>query len=34
MENIRFHITVKGIFFNNKKVLLLKMVRTSTVGLG
>lgn len=34
MENIRFHITVKGIVVYNHKVLLLKRVRPSTDGLG
>lgn len=34
MENIRFHITVKGIVIYQKKVLILKRVRPSTDGLG
>ena len=34
MENIRFHITVKGIVVYHQKVLLMKRVRPSTDGLG
>ncbi|MDD8049630.1 MAG: NUDIX domain-containing protein [Thomasclavelia sp.] len=34
MKNIKFHITVKGIVVNSKKVLILKRVRPSTDGLG
>lgn len=34
MENIRFHITVKGIVVINKQVLILKRVKPSTDGLG
>lgn len=34
MENVRFHITVKGIVIYNHKVLILKRVRASSDGLG
>ena len=34
MENIRFHITVKGIVVYHQKVLLMKRIRPSTDGLG
>lgn len=34
MENIRFHITVKGIVVYNQKVLLMKRARPSSDGLG
>ena len=34
MENIRFHITVKGIVVYDQKVLILKRVRPSSDGLG
>ena len=34
MENIRFHITVKGIVVFKQKVLLMKRVRPSSDGLG
>ena len=34
MENIRFHITVKGIVVYHRRVLLLKRARPSTNGLG
>ena len=34
MENIRFHITVKGIVVYHRRVLLLKRARPSTDGLG
>ncbi len=34
MENIRFHITVKGIVIYDDKVLILKRVRPSSDGLG
>jgi len=34
MENIRFHITVKGIVVYNQKVLLMKRIRPSSDGLG
>lgn len=34
MENVKFHITVKGIVVYNRKVLILKRVRPSTDGLG
>lgn len=34
MENIRFHITVKGIVVYNHQVLLLKRTRPSSDGLG
>ena len=34
MENIRFHITVKGIVVYNHKVLLMKRARPSSDGLG
>jgi 8-oxo-dGTP diphosphatase len=34
MENIRFHITVKGIVIYEDKVLILKRVRPSSDGLG
>lgn len=34
MENIRFHITVKGIVIYQHKVLILKRIRPSTDGLG
>lgn len=34
MENIRFHITVKGIVVYEHKVLILKRVRPSSDGLG
>ena len=34
MENVRFHITVKGIVIYNHKVLILKRIRASSDGLG
>ena len=34
MENIRFHITVKGIVVFKQEVLLMKRVRPSSDGLG
>lgn len=34
MENIRFHITVKGIVIYHNKVLIMKRIRPSTDGLG
>lgn len=34
MEDIRFHITVKGIVVFNQKILLMKRVRPSSDGLG
>lgn len=34
MENIRFHITVKGIVVFKQKVLLMKRIRPSSDGLG
>lgn len=34
MENVRFHITVKGIVIYEQKVLILKRVRPSSDGLG
>lgn len=34
MENVRFHITVKGIVIYKDKVLILKRVRASSDGLG
>jgi len=34
MENIKFHITVKGIVIYKNKVLILKRVKPSTDGLG
>lgn len=34
MDNVRFHITVKGIVVFNNKILLMKRVRPSTDGLG
>ena len=34
MENVRFHITVKGIVVLDNKILLLKRVKPSTDGLG
>ena len=34
MENIRFHITVKGIVIYHHKILILKRVRPSSDGLG
>ena len=34
MENVRFHITVKGIVIYNHKVLILKRVKASSDGLG
>lgn len=34
MENVRFHITVKGIVIYNHKVLILKRVKPSSDGLG
>lgn len=34
MENIKFHITVKGIVIYNHKVLILKRIKPSSDGLG
>lgn len=34
MENVKFHITVKGIVVLNNRILLIKRVRPSTDGLG
>lgn len=34
MENVRFHITVKGIVVLNNQILLMKRIRPSSDGLG
>ncbi|MEG0366089.1 MAG: NUDIX hydrolase [Coprobacillus sp.] len=34
MENVRFHITVKGIVIYNNQILIMKKVKPSTDGLG
>ncbi len=34
MENVRFHITVKGIVVLNNKILLMKRIHPSSDGLG
>lgn len=34
MENVKFHITVKGIVIYNNKILIMKKVKPSTDGLG
>ena len=34
MENVRFHITVKGIVVLNNQILLMKRARPSSDGLG
>lgn len=34
MENIKFHITVKGIVIYNHKILILKRIKPSSDGLG
>ena len=34
MNNVRFHITVKGIVVLNNQILLMKRIRPSSDGLG